>query len=171
MEYYEKLYPSSEGRALPRAFYIPYESETKALEGNKNKSAYYKLLNGLWDFKYYDSEYMAEENIDCFDKIEVPSCWQTKGYGNIQYTNVEYPFPVDPPYIPEDNPCGIYETEFESFDFEDRRSYVVFEGVSSCLYLYINGEYVGFTRGSHTQAEFEITKYIKKGKNKYTHRL
>ncbi|MBQ7901592.1 MAG: glycoside hydrolase family 2, partial [Clostridia bacterium] len=91
------------------------------------------------------------------------------GFEKPGYTNVNYPHPVDDPYVPDDNPCGVYHTEFElNADWTARETYIVFEGVSSAMYLYINGEYVGYTMGSHLQAEFDIKKYVKQGKNELT---
>ncbi len=117
---------------------------------------------GKWDFEYYDSDY--EENIKKpkRGKIEVPGCWQMQGYDKPWYTDENYPFPVDPPYVPTENPMGIYKRNFEiPNDLNDRRTYIVFEGVSSCFELYINDKFVGYSSGSHMPSEFEITKYIK----------
>ncbi len=169
MREYEQFSKTYENREKQRAYYIPYATLEGALEGKKEKSPYYKLLNGDWNFKYFNRDVDVPDEITSWDKISVPSCWQIYGYGQIMYTNVNYPHPIDAPYVPDENPCGIYQTEFEiSDDWNERKTYIVFEGVSSCLYLYINGNRVGFTQGSHLQAEFDISKYVVKGKNTLT---
>ncbi len=152
MRFYENTNKTSENRLAPRSFYIP--------EGKSE----YKLLNGTWRFKYYSRDVDVTLNIDEWDSIEVPSCWQIKGYENPNYTNANYPYPVDPPYAPDDNPCGVYERDFE-IETKWGRIYYIFEGVSSCATLYINGKYVGFTQGSHLQSEFDITDFVVEGKN------
>ncbi|MBE6689585.1 MAG: glycoside hydrolase family 2 [Ruminococcaceae bacterium] len=166
MRYFEDLSLISENRMPPRAHYIPYESLEKALKGDKNTSKYYTLLNGEWDFRYYEREADVMLHEDDWDKIPVPSCWQMHGYDKPQYTNVNYPYPVDPPYLPDDVPCGVYHKEFIlSAENAQRDTYIMFEGVSSCLYLYVNGSYAGCSQGSHIPAEFNITEYVSEGKN------
>ena len=125
------------------------------------------LLNGEWDFAYFECEDYIPENIEKWDKITVPSCWQLMGYGNPNYSNINYPYPVDEPYVPDENPCGIYR---RSFDLKNKwgKVYFTFEGVSSCAFLYINGKYIGFTEGSHLQARFDITDFVFSGENEVT---
>ncbi len=169
MRIYERFDKTSENTEKQRAYYIPYESLEKALEGKKENSAYYKLLNGLWNFKYFERDIDVPDTIDSWDTIDVPSCWQTKGYEKPYYTNVNYPYPVDAPFVPDENPCGVYERTFFLDDkWIKRKTYIVFEGVSSCLFLYVNGKYVGFSQGSHNQAEFNITQYCINGENTIT---
>lgn len=91
------------------------------------------------------------EVITDWDRLEVPSVWQMFGYEKPYYANVSYPHPVDPPYVPDENPCGAYRTYFDIEDsWEKRRTCIVFEDVAPCFYLYINGEYAGFAYGSHS---------------------
>ena len=169
MRYYESLKKFSENREPQRAYYIPYDSLEKALKGDKTKSNYYKLLNGNWNFAFFKRDIDVPEKISVWDTVPVPSCWQTLGYEKPGYTNVMYPHPIDAPYVPDDNPCGVYEREFTvNTEWAKRETHIVFEGVSSCLTLYVNGEYVGFSQGSHLQAEFDISKYVKEGKNTLT---
>ena len=166
MRQYENVKFFGENREKQRSYYIPYDSLDKALAFKKEDSPYYRLLNGIWQFNYYEAEEEADLNAKKWDEISVPSCWQAKGYEKPHYTNVNYPYPVDPPYVPDKNPCGVYNLDFEiSAEEAKDEMYIVFEGVSSCIYLYINGSYVGYSTGSHLQAEFDITKYLKKGKN------
>ena len=152
MRIYEDLLKTSENRLPQRAYYIP--------EGN----AEYMLLNGQWRFAYYPCDIDVPEEITRWDTVTVPSCWQLLGYENPNYTNINYPYPCDPPYVPDANPCGIYEREFRLESLWGRVYYVL-EGVSSCAFVYVNGKYVGFTQGSHLQAEFDITQYVVPGTN------
>lgn len=153
MRKYEDLNKISENREKQRAYYIPESGYTD--------------LNGVWDFKFYECDYQEEQNPESWDKIDVPSCWQVRGYENPNYTNTAYPFPYDPPYVPDKNPMGVYKRSF-SIEDASRSTYIVFEGVSSCLELYINDQYVGYSQGNHLQAEFDISKYVKNGKNTIT---
>ena len=153
MKKYENLNSISENRETQRAYYIPKNGCT--------------MLNGLWDFKFYDCDYEEYYIEKEWHKIDVPSCWQLQGYENPNYTNSAYPHPYDPPYIPDNNPMGIYRREFELQNV-DCDTYIVFEGVSSCLELFINDKYVGYSQGSHLQAEFDISNYVKKGANTVT---
>jgi len=152
MRFYEDPQKTSENRLPQRSYYIP-----------ENQGAY-TLLNGTWRFRYYKRDIDLEDVIDSWDTIDVPSCWQVRGYENPNYTNLKYPFPIDVPFVPDDNPCAVYEREFEITNTENR-SYFVFEGVASTGVLYINGKYVGFTTGNHLQAEFDITDFVAKGIN------
>ena len=154
MRPYENPLKTSENRLPPRSYYIP---------GGVSD---YQLLNGQWDFVYFDRDIDVPEVIENWDQIPVPSCWQLEGYGHPNYTNVNYPYPCDPPYVPDDNPCGVYRRSFSIRKWG--KVYFVFEGVCSCAYLYINDCYVGFTQGSHLQAEFDITDYVTDGENTVT---
>ncbi|MBO5322114.1 MAG: glycoside hydrolase family 2 [Clostridia bacterium] len=155
MRIYENINKTSEKRLKTRAFYIP-----------KGISEY-TLLNGIWDFAFFEENYNLPEKVEKWDKIKVPSCWQLEGYENPNYCNINYPFPIDPPYVPDKNPCGVYQ---RSFNIEKLwgKVYFVFEGVASCAFLYINDRYVGFTQGNHFSAEFDITDYVKEGENTVT---
>lgn len=166
MRQYESYAFTGANRLNPRAYYIPYESMEKALSGKKNESAYYTSLSGEWDFNYYPSDEKACLDAEAWGKIEVPSCWQIKGYGKHQYTNYNYPFPVDPPFVPDDNPCGVYRRTVTLSAIG--KTYINFDGAASCLYLYVNGKYAGASTGSHLSAEFDITPYVTKGENTVT---
>lgn len=150
---YENLDYISENREPQRAYYIP--------EGQP------LYLNGMWKFKYYDCDFEEDYIEKQWAEIDVPSCWQMRGYGSPNYANVAYPHPFDPPYVPTKNPMGVYEREFVIEDIS-LITYIVFEGVSSCLELYINDSYVGYSQGSHLQAEFNISDYVRKGENTVT---
>lgn len=151
MRYYEDMQHTSQNRLPPRAWYIP--------EG----IAKYIPLNGVWQFAFFENGDAVEEPQQ-WDTIPVPSCWQMYGYEAPNYTNVNYPFPVDPPYVPNINPMGVYQREFY-LDAEQCCTYLTLEGASSCAEIYVNSSYVGFTQGSHLQAEFNLTGFVHPGRN------
>lgn len=153
--FYEDPLKTSENRLKQRAYYIP--------EGK----AEYISLNGIWNFAFFENGDAAPEKITYTDTIEVPSCWQLKGYEEPNYTNLNYPYPCDPPYVPDINPMGVYNRTFLLSD-KNEKHYLVFEGLSSCGEVFINGKYVGFTTGSHLQSEFDITPYVTLGENTVT---
>ena len=164
VNYYENPKILSVNKMADRAYYVPF------LEGDdmsaRENSSLFCSLNGEWDFKYYTS--LADASLEdvSFDKITVPSNWQFFGYDVHQYTNDSYPIPLDPPYVPKDTPCGLYRCEFEAgTGLSGYEKHIVFEGVDSCVYLWVNGELAGFDKVSHMPSEFDITKYIKSGKN------
>lgn len=164
MRKYENINLIHENTMPPRSHYIPYDSLKKALDGDKSKSDFYILLNGDWDFAYFSRDIDCPEKITQWDSVKVPSCWQMTGYEKPYYTNVNYPYPVDPPYVPDDNPVGVYRRFFDIDKKQaENENYIVFEGVSSCVELFINGEYVGFSTVSHSTSEFKVE--LKKGKN------
>ncbi|MBQ9914912.1 MAG: DUF4981 domain-containing protein, partial [Clostridia bacterium] len=174
--YWENPGYLQKNREEAHAYYIPFGDEKKALCGARCDSDRYRLLNGKWAFRYFDSVHNVPEELfrkDCplsdWDRINVPGCWQTQGYEKPYYTNVWYPYPVDMPYVPTDNPAGIYAFDFmlTEKDLADKL-YLFFEGVSSCFTLYINGEEVGYSQGSHIPAEFCISPWAVAGKNRLT---
>lgn len=160
----------SVNREAERAFYIPYADERAALEGQEN-SPYRQMLNGIWKFRYFSRVIDVEEEAllpgyAFSEEIPVPSNWQMHGYDIPHYTNVEYPYPVDPPYVPNDNPVGIYSRTFTlDASWEGKEIYLRSEGVAPCMLLYINGQEAGYTQGSHLPSEFNITPYLQKGEN------
>lgn len=166
MRIYENFEKTFENRLPQRSYYIPYESLEKALEGRKENSAYYKCLNGEWSFAYFERDIDVPDFISDWDTIPVPSCWQMHGYDKPGYTNVVYPHPVDAPFVPDDNPCGVYSRTFEiNTVWKSRKTYIILEGVSSCHFVYVNGKYAGYSQGSHLQAEYDITPFVTEGTN------
>lgn len=163
-EYYENPRIFEINRVPSHSYMIPYESESAALLMDREKSERFVSLNGEWDFKYFESLADLTEEISNWDKIPVPSCWQLFGYDYPHYTNVNYPHPVDPPYVPDENPCGVYR-RFLDIEETDKEMHLVFEGVNSCVCLYINGKEVGYSQGSHNIAEFDVSAYLKEGRN------
>lgn len=152
----------------PRAYYVPFSDKEKALEGIREKSDRFTSLNGKWDFKYckslYDMPGLGE--ITDYERIDVPSCWQCKGYDKHNYVNTRYPFPYDPPYVPYDNPCAMYEKKVTLKKPRKSRLYINFEGVDSCFYLWVNDIFIGYSQVSHSTSEFDITDAAKGGRNK-----
>jgi len=156
-----------------RAYYIPASKRMDDLVENRKGSDRIQFLNGIWKFKYFESIYDVEEeffkqgfDVSEYVDMEVPGVWQNEGYDNHQYTNIKYPFPFDPPYVPQDIPCGAYVYNFEyKEDEKAKKAFLNFEGVDSCFYLWINGSYVGYSQVVHATSEFDITDVLKNGKN------
>lgn len=150
-------------------YFIPFAPNQDPF-ADRESSNRFELLNGSWDFRYYDSIIDMEDDFISvpFDKkLPVPSNWQLHGYDKPQYTNVCYPIPYDPPYVPDDIPVGVYSRSFEyAPDGLDR--ILVFEGADSCIYLYINGEFAGYTQVSHSTSEFDTTPLLREGENTIT---
>ena len=175
--YHNEVTVNRLGTVEPRAYYIPYGTPDEAKLNVREESSRFKLLsNCKWAFSYFDSfEDIpssitdADENISSWDRIPVPSNWQLHGYDKSEYINTQIPFPLNIPYVPKNTPAGVYAIDFTIHDDIDTYSkYLVFEGVDSCMYLYINGEFVGYTQISHLASEFDVTKYLKNGKNRLT---
>ena len=140
-----------------RAYYLPRLKNGQSLFS----------LNGEWEFGYYNNIDEVPEGF--FEgglpgRIPVPSCWQNHGYDTHMYTNTRYPIPYDPPYVPYANPCGAYVRSFW-WDKDDKAVFLDFEGVDSCFYLWINGQFVGYSQVSHCTSEFDVTAYLNDGEN------
>ena len=171
--YYENLSVLHENTMPARAYYIPASKRMDNLVEHREESDRMQLLNGTWKFQYFNSIYdiqdsLFEKNYDTenFDEIQVPSVWQMAGYDTHQYTNIRYPFPFDPPYVPQDIPCGAYVHTFEySRDEKAPKSFLNFEGVDSCFYVWINGSYIGYSQVSHMTSEFDVTDVLQDGTN------
>ena len=171
--YYENLSVLHENTMPARAYYIPASRRMDNLVEHREESDRMQLLNGTWKFQYFNSIYdiqdsFFEKNYDTenFDEIQVPSVWQMAGYDTHQYTNIRYPFPFDPPYVPQDIPCGAYVHTFEySRDENAPKSFLNFEGVDSCFYVWINGSYIGYSQVSHMTSEFDVTDVLQDGTN------
>ncbi|MEQ2622315.1 glycoside hydrolase family 2 TIM barrel-domain containing protein [Blautia fusiformis] len=171
--YYENLSVLHENTMPARAYYIPASRRMDNLVEHREESDRMQLLNGTWKFQYFNSIYdiqdsFFEKNYDTenFDEIQVPSVWQMAGYDTHQYTNIRYPFPFDPPYVPQDIPCGAYVHNFEySRDEKAPKSFLNFEGVDSCFYVWINGSYIGYSQVSHMTSEFDVTDVLQDGTN------
>ena len=156
------------GMEESRSYFIPFAPEDAG-----DRSSRVIHLDGTWQFRYYGSVYDVPE--DCgsntaqfTDTIPVPGVWQNYGYDRHQYTNVRYPFPFDPPYVPTENPTGVYSRVFTLDKREDMRYCLYFEGVDSCFYLWVNGRFIGYSQVSHSPHEFDITGAVTDGNNRIT---
>ncbi len=161
------------GAMEDRAYYLPHATAAEALK-HPSRSARCRQLNGEWAFRYYASVHDLPPDFpaDCFapesdtdmDRIPVPSAWQNHGYDHHHYTNVRYPFPYDPPFTPWDNPCGVYLRRYEDHP-DGLERFLYFEGVDSCLYVWLNGTFIGYSQVSHSSIEFDITANTADGVN------
>ena len=171
--YYEDLSVLHENTMPARAYFIPASKRMDNLVEHREESDRMQLLNGTWKFQYFNSIYDVQEpffekdyDTENFDEIQVPSVWQMAGYDTHQYTNIRYPFPFDPPYVPQDIPCGAYVHNFEySRDEKASKAFLNFEGVDSCFYVWINGSYIGYSQVSHMTSEFDVTDVLQDGTN------
>ncbi|MBQ2939618.1 MAG: DUF4981 domain-containing protein [Clostridia bacterium] len=155
------------------AYLIPYSTAKAAAANQRENSAYFTLLNDNWKFRYLPSVHQVTEpffqtdfEVSGWDEIPVPGMWQTNGYDRCQYLTSPYPFIFDPPHVPEQNPAGLYVYDFDFKPTAGKRYEIVFEGVDSCLYLWLNGEFVGYGQVSHNQSAFDITDRLVSGKNR-----
>ncbi|MBR5005490.1 MAG: hypothetical protein IKY07_00185, partial [Clostridia bacterium] len=166
------------GAEKPHAYFLPYSCRCEALARNKRRGGRVKSLNGDWDFFYFKSPAEAAAAIEggllngeaggaavnkgaqagASQKIKVPSCWQMYGYDVPQYVNVDYPIPFDPPYVPDENPTGVYRRTFTvSGEWEARDLLLRFEGVDAMFFVFVNGRFAGMGQGSHLPTEFDVT--------------
>ncbi len=162
-------------REAPHATFFRHADEQAALLSSKfENSPFYQSLNGLWKFHWVKKPsdrpqffYQEDYDVSDWDNIRVPSNWEMAGYGIPIYTNIEYPFPKNPPYIDhDDNPVGSYKRTFTlPTDWQDKEVYLHFGGVSGAMYIWINGKFVGYNEGSKTPAEYKISKYLQAGQN------
>ncbi len=170
--YHQNPHTLHVGCEAPAAYLIPYESEAAAKRGIRGASHFFKSLCGEWDFKWYPSLAKAEFPADRtdFDKLTVPMNWQMelgRGYDVPNYTNVRYPYPIDPPYVPDDNPCGVYVRDFSltAEEMAQKQIFLNFEGVDSCFYLYVNGNFAAYSQVSHMISQIDVTKWVQEGQN------
>ncbi len=172
-DYHKSLEHFHIGTEKPHAYFIPYESK-EASQLSRQESGFFTSLVGKWDFKYYKTvdnvPDLTCESAEFSEKLDVPKNWQmelNRGYDVPHYTNVRYPYPIDPPHVPSENPAGLYRRFFEI----DRRSLekkdlmLTFEGVDSCFYLFINKKFAGYSQVSHALSEFNISDFVKDGEN------
>ena len=172
--YYEDLSVLHDNTMPARAYYMPASKRMDDLVEHRELSDRMQLLNGTWKFQYFDSIYDMKDafyedgySVEGFDEIKVPSVWQMAGYDTHQYTNIRYPFPFDPPYVPQDIPCGAYVHTFDyAKDAAAPKAYLNFEGVDSCFYVWLNGTYVGYSQVSHMTSEFDVTDVLREGENR-----
>ncbi|MBQ6207643.1 MAG: beta-galactosidase, partial [Oscillospiraceae bacterium] len=171
--HYEDLRTLHENTMPYRAYYIPASRLMGDLSERREASDRIQSLNGNWRFRYWPDVADLEERffepdnpLEGFGTIPVPGCWQMYGYDRHQYTNIRYPFPADPPHAPRENPCGAYVHAFRyRKDPAAPKAFLNFEGVDSCFYVWLNGNYVGYSQVSHATAEFDVTEFLHDGQN------
>ena len=166
--YHENLETLHVGTLPNHAYFIPHGSRQSALTLRRTHSDRFLLLNGEWDFTFYSSVLDLPENfleVPAAAKMPVPAVWQCHGYDKHQYTNVLFPIPFDPPYVPAENPCGLYTRCFEYHKTAGQRQTLCFEGVDSCMYVWLNGRFVGYSQVSHSTSEFDVTDDVTDGCN------
>ena len=154
-------------------YFVPFAMGQNPFE-SRQKSKRFELLNGRWSFSYYSSLIdlpddfaevkFSQEVLKKGKKIPVPSNWQLHGYDKAQYTNVDYPIPYNPPFVPDENPVGVYYKTY-NYKADDLERILCFEGADSCIYLYVNGKFAGFSEVSHHTSEFNITPLLDEGEN------
>ena len=171
--FYEDLNVMHDKTMPARAYYIPASVRMNDLVEYRERSDRFQLLNGEWKFRYYSSIYDVTESfyekgydVSGFDQVTVPGVWQMDGYDTHQYTNIRYPFPFDPPYVPQDIPCGAYVHNFEYHrEKKAPKAFLNFEGVDSCFYVWVNGAYAGYSQVPHATSEFDVTDLLNEGEN------
>ena len=160
-------------RMPARSYFVPYPDEASASTFERGRSSSFRLLNGVWKFHFADSPAEAPEqffadpfDVSGWDEVQVPWSWQLQGYGHPHYTNVVYPFPVDPPRVPTDNPTGSYRRDFVvPSDWSDQQVFLRFEGVDSAFHVWVNGQEVGYSQGARIPSEFDVTSHVRAGLN------
>ena len=171
--FYEDLNVMHDKTMSARAYYIPASVRMDDLVEHRENSDRFQMLSGEWKFQYYNSIYDVKESfyekgydVSEFDHVTVPGVWQMDGYDTHQYTNIRYPFPFDPPYVPQDIPCGAYVHNFEyNREKKASKAFLNFEGVDSCFYVWVNGAYAGYSQVSHVTSEFDVTDLLNEGEN------
>lgn len=173
---WENINVLQKNRMISRSWFVPYSRKNNALTYQRGLSDYFVLLNGIWNFYYFESPAEVPKdcvnenyNLDDWDKIIVPSNWQLEGYDKMHYTDLHYPFPIDPPNVPTKNPTGVYKRKFTiPRDWEKEKIILRFEGVDSAFHVWVNGAKVGYSQGSRLSSEFDITNFIKEAENDLT---
>jgi beta-galactosidase len=162
-----------QGKEKPHATFMLFNKAEDVKADDYSRSSYYKLLNGQWKFTYTDKYadrvqdfYKTDLDDSRWSSLAVPSNWELKGFGIPIYTNITYPHPKNPPFIGPDNPVGTYRKSFTvPANWDGREVLLQFGSISGCAFIYVNGKKVGMTKASKSPAEFNITKYLKKGNN------
>jgi len=168
---WENFFRLNENRMAPRAYFFSYDSVQTARTFQRELSSHYQLLSGQWNFNFFTNpllvpdEFYSQYMIN-WDKITVPNMWQMEGHGDLQYTDEGFPFPIDVPFVPSDNPTGAYQRTFTLGDtWSNKQTIIKFDGVETYFEVYVNGHYVGFSKGSRLTAEFDISEFSQQGEN------
>ncbi len=172
---WENLLVLSRNREPAAATSMPYADAETAQAGERGASPFFRLLNGQWQFSYWPAPHAVPGGIERddyageWDSVTVPGNWQRQGYGRPQYTNIAYPYPVDPPFVPDDNPVGVYQKTWTLPEtWKGRQVFLHFEGVDSAFTVWLNGRDIGYSQGSHLPSEFNLTAALRPGENRLT---
>lgn len=155
----------------PRAYFFSYDSVQSAQTFQRELSRRFMLLSGQWTFRYFTNPMLVpdefySQTMNDWGHITVPNMWQMEGHGDLQYTDEGFPFPIDVPFVPTDNPTGAYQRTFTlGPQWDNQQTIIKFDGVETYFEVYVNGEYVGFSKGSRLTAEFDISKFVQQGEN------
>ncbi|WP_125590106.1 beta-galactosidase subunit alpha [Companilactobacillus jidongensis] len=169
MKMWENYQVDEINREPARAHFLTFPTKERALLNENKYTHAFKNLNGTWKFMFLDApEYSPDgfykENFDTdsMDDITVPGCWQMQGYGKMHYSDLWYNFPIDPPYVPTENPTGIYKRTFTIDDsYLNKKVILRFGGVDSAYNVWVNGQEVGYSKGARNEAEFDITDIVR----------
>ncbi|EEX91482.1 cryptic beta-D-galactosidase subunit alpha [Vibrio orientalis CIP 102891 = ATCC 33934] len=171
MNNWENFLHLHENRMAPRAYFFSYDSVKTAQTFQRELSSHFMLLSGQWNFNFFTNPMLVPEEfysqkMEQWGQITVPNMWQMEGHGDLQYTDEGFPFPIDVPFVPSDNPTGAYQRTFTlGENWNDKQTIIKFDGVETYFEVYVNGEYVGFSKGSRLTAEFDISKHVLQGDN------
>ncbi|MCN7697450.1 beta-galactosidase subunit alpha [Escherichia coli] len=171
MNRWENIQLTHENRLAPRAYFFSYDSVAQARTFARETSSLFLPLSGQWNFHFFDHplqvpEAFTSELMADWGHITVPAMWQMEGHGKLQYTDEGFPFPIDVPFVPSDNPTGAYQRIFTLSDgWQGKQTLIKFDGVETYFEVYVNGQYVGFSKGSRLTAEFDISAMVKTGDN------
>ena len=171
MNRWENIQLTHENRLAPRAYFFSYDSVAQARSFARETSSLFQLLSGQWNFQFFEHplqvpEAFTSQFMSDWGSITVPGMWQMEGHGKLQYTDEGFPFPIDVPYVPTNNPTGAYQRIFTlSEGWQGKQTLIKFDGVETYFEVYVNGQYVGFSKGSRLTAEFDISAVVKTGDN------
>lgn len=171
MNRWENLQLTHENRLPPRAYFFSYDSQAQARTFARETSSRFLSLSGQWNFCFFNNplrvpEAFTSQYMSDWGPITVPGMWQMEGHGQLQYTDEGFPFPIDVPYVPTDNPTGAYQRIFTLCKgWQGQQTLIKFDGVETYFEVYVNGQYIGFSKGSRLTAEFDISHAVKIGDN------
>lgn len=171
MNNWENIDKQSENRLPPRASFFSYENAQQALSFDRAASQHFQLLSGRWQFRYFEHPALVPDEfynqpVSGWGDINVPGMWQMEGHGQLQYTDEGFPFPIDIPYVPTNNPTGAYQRKFHlDAAWDNVQTLIKFDGVETYFEVYVNGHYAGFSKGSRLCAEFDISAFVQQGEN------
>lgn len=171
MNRWENIQLTHENRLPPRAYFFSYDTVSRARTFAREASSHFLSLSGKWNFRFFTNPLLVPENFTSeymadWGDITVPGMWQMEGHGQLQYTDEGFPFPVDVPWVPSDNPTGAYQRWFTlSESWQEKQTLIKFDGVETYFEVYVNGRYIGFSKGSRLSAEFDISDAVHSGQN------